>query len=64
MPALIRAQPAEQVGAALHDRFTALHESGQMTSPARSAGVIIELISGHATGQIADARNPSSPTAG
>jgi NAD(P)-dependent dehydrogenase (short-subunit alcohol dehydrogenase family) len=63
MPAWIRAQPAEQIGAALHDRFTALHESGQMTSPARPAGMIIELISGTTTGQIADARNPSSPAA-
>ena len=41
-----------------------MHESGEMASPAKPAGVIIELISGNTTGQIADARNPSSLAAG
>ena len=37
MPAWIRAQPPAQIGAALHDRFMVMHESGVMASPARPA---------------------------
>jgi NAD(P)-dependent dehydrogenase (short-subunit alcohol dehydrogenase family) len=55
MPAWIRAQPAEEIGAALHERFMTMHESGVMASPARPAAMIVELITGQATGQIGDA---------
>ena len=55
MPAWIRAQPPEQIGAALHERFVTMHESGVMTSPARPAAMLVELIVAEATGQIADA---------
>ena len=55
MPAWIRAQPPEQIGTALHQRFMTMHESGVMTSPARPAAMIVELITGDTTGQIADA---------
>jgi NAD(P)-dependent dehydrogenase (short-subunit alcohol dehydrogenase family) len=55
MPAWIRAQPPEQIGAALHDRFMAMRDSGLMAAPARPAGMIVNLVVGEATGQIADA---------
>lgn len=55
MPAWIRAQPPEQIGAALHERFMTMYESGVMTSPTWPAAMIVELIAGEATGQIADA---------
>jgi len=35
----------------------AMREAGQMTSPSKPAGMIIELISGDTAGQVADARN-------
>jgi NAD(P)-dependent dehydrogenase (short-subunit alcohol dehydrogenase family) len=59
MPAWIRAQPPAQIGAALHERFMAMRESGVMASPDRPAGTIVELISGEMTGQIADAGSTS-----
>ena len=55
MPAWIRAQPPEQIGAALHDRFMVMRDSGLMAAPARPAGMIVNLVVGEATGQIADA---------
>jgi 3-oxoacyl-[acyl-carrier protein] reductase len=57
MPAWIRAQPAAQIGAALHDRFMVMHESGVMAPPARPAGMIVNLLAGEATGHVADAGN-------
>jgi NAD(P)-dependent dehydrogenase (short-subunit alcohol dehydrogenase family) len=59
MPAWIRAQSPAQVGPALHERFMTMHESGVMASPRRPASMILELITGESTGQIADARNRS-----
>ena len=59
MPAWIRAQPAEEIGAALHERFMTMYESGAMTSPTRPAAMIVELIAGQATGQIGDAGRSS-----
>jgi NAD(P)-dependent dehydrogenase (short-subunit alcohol dehydrogenase family) len=57
MPAWIRAQPPAQIGAALHDRFMVMHESGVMAPPARAAGMIVNLLAGEATGHVADAGN-------
>ena len=57
MPAWIRAQPPAQIGAALHDRFMVMHESGVMAPPARPAGMIVNLLAGEATGHVADAGN-------
>ena len=57
MPAWIRAQPPEQIGAALHDRFMAMRDSGLMAAPARPAGMIVNLLAGEATGHVADAGN-------
>ena len=48
-----------QIGAALHERFMTMHESGVMASPSRPAGMILELITGELTGQIADAGSRS-----
>jgi len=55
MPAWIRAQPPAEIGEALHDRFMAMRDSGLMAPPARPAGMILNLLAGQATGQIADA---------
>jgi len=57
MPAWIRAQPPAQIGAALHDRFMAMRESGVMAPPARPAGMIVNLLADEATGPVADAGN-------
>jgi NAD(P)-dependent dehydrogenase (short-subunit alcohol dehydrogenase family) len=59
MPAWIRDQRPAQIGAALHERFMTMHESGVMASPSRPAGMILELIAGELTGQIADAGSRS-----
>ena len=53
--AWIRAQPPAQIGAALHDRFMVMRDSGLMAPPARPAGTIVNLLTGQATGQVADA---------
>ena len=55
MPAWIRAQPPAQIGAALHDRFITMRDSGLMAPPTRPAGMIVNLLAGQATGQVADA---------
>ena len=59
MPASIRDQRPAQIGSALHKRFMTMHESGVMASPAQPAGMILELITGELTGQIADAGSRS-----
>ena len=55
MPAWIRDQRPAQIGPALHERFMTMQASGMMASPSRPAGMILELITGELTGQIADA---------
>jgi len=55
MPAWIRAQPPAQIGAALHDRFITMRDSGLMAPPTRPASMIVNLLAGQATGQVADA---------
>ena len=59
MPAWIRAQPPAGIGEALHDRFMTMRDSGLMAPPARPAGMILNLLAGQATGQIADAGHPT-----
>ena len=54
MPAWIRAQPPEQIGAALHERFVTMHDSGVMTSAVQPATMIVTLIADEATGQVVD----------
>ena len=52
MQTWIRSQPREQIGDALIDRFTAMHEGGQLITPERSARSLLTRIDGDATGQI------------
>jgi 3-oxoacyl-[acyl-carrier protein] reductase len=59
MPAWIRDQRPAEIGSALHERFMTMQESGMMASPSGPAGMILELISGELTGQIADAGSRS-----
>ena len=54
MPAWIPAQPPEQIGAALHERFVTMHDSGVMTSAVQPATMIVTLIADEATGQVVD----------
>ena len=54
----IRGQPAEQIGAALHDRFAAMHAGGQLITPERSAGSVLDRIAGSQTGQIWSVDDP------
>jgi 3-oxoacyl-[acyl-carrier protein] reductase len=48
----IREQPGEQIGAALHDRFEAMHAEGRLITPERSTRSLLARISGPHTGQI------------
>jgi NAD(P)-dependent dehydrogenase (short-subunit alcohol dehydrogenase family) len=48
----IREQPAELVGAALHDRFAAMHTEGHLLTPERSARSLLARIVSPQTGQI------------
>ncbi len=48
----IREQPSEQIGAAVHDRFEAMHAEGRLITPERSARSLLARISGTHTGQI------------
>lgn len=54
MQTWIRSQPPEDIGAALHDQFTASHESGALITPKRSAAALLERLAGDETGQIWD----------
>ena len=48
----IRDQPAERIGAALHDRFAAMHAGGHLINPERSARSLLDRVVGPQTGQI------------
>jgi NAD(P)-dependent dehydrogenase (short-subunit alcohol dehydrogenase family) len=48
----IRAQPAEEIGAALHERFVAMHDGGTLISPAESARSLVDRLMGGETGQV------------
>ncbi|HWN33823.1 MAG TPA: SDR family oxidoreductase [Pseudonocardia sp.] len=58
MQAWIRGQPAEEVGAVLHDYFTGLHEQGALITPEASARSLVARLGGDATGQIWDVHDP------
>ena len=58
MQAYIREQPPEQIGAALHDRFTAMHSSGSLITPRASATSLIGRVAGPKSGQIWDVIDP------
>jgi NAD(P)-dependent dehydrogenase (short-subunit alcohol dehydrogenase family) len=55
----IREQPAEQIGAALHDRFAAMHADGRLITAERSAGSLLDRIAGAGSGQIWSVEDPT-----
>lgn len=48
----IRDQPRDQIGAALHDRFEAMHADGVLITAEDSARLLLERIAGDASGEI------------
>lgn len=48
----IRDQPRDQIGAALHDRFEAMHADGVLITAEDSARSLLERIAGDASGEI------------
>jgi 3-oxoacyl-[acyl-carrier protein] reductase len=52
-------QPAEQIGAALRDRFAAMRAEGRLITPERSARSLLDRIAGAETGQIWSVEEPS-----
>jgi len=54
MQAYISDQPREQIGAPLHDRFTAMLRSGTLITPRASADSMIARLAGQASGEIWD----------
>ena len=58
MQAWIREQPIDRVGAALHDWFMQMQESGMLVEPDEPARMIAELVVSQANGEVVDARQP------
>ncbi len=56
MQAWIREQPIDRVGAALHDWFIQMQESGMLVEPDEPARMIAELVVSQANGEVVDAR--------
>ncbi len=56
MQAWIREQPIDRVGAALHDWFIQMQESGMLVEPDEPARMIAELVVSQANGDVVDAR--------
>lgn len=54
----IRNQDPDRIGAALHDRFAAMHDEGNLITPERSARSLLDRISGPQTGQIWSVNDP------
>jgi NAD(P)-dependent dehydrogenase (short-subunit alcohol dehydrogenase family) len=48
----IRDQPRERIGAALHDRFEAMHADGHLITAEQSARSLLDRIAGQQSGQI------------
>ena len=48
------ASRTRQIGAALHERFIAKHESGSLTTPEQSASALLEYLRTGGSGQIWD----------
>jgi hypothetical protein len=57
----VRDQPPEQIGTALHDRFTATHTQGNLITPHKSAAALLSHLSTEDTGQIWDVNDNSQP---
>jgi 3-oxoacyl-[acyl-carrier protein] reductase len=58
MQAWIREQPIDRVGAALHDWFMQMQESGMLVEPEEPARMIAQLVVSQANGEVVDARQP------
>jgi 3-oxoacyl-[acyl-carrier protein] reductase len=54
----IRAQPADRIGAALHDRFAAMHADGNLITAEQSARSLLDRIGGPQTGQVWSVNDP------
>jgi 3-oxoacyl-[acyl-carrier protein] reductase len=54
----IREQDPERIGAALHDRFAAMHDDGNLITPERSARALLDRIPGSQNGQIWSVNDP------
>jgi NAD(P)-dependent dehydrogenase (short-subunit alcohol dehydrogenase family) len=52
MQGWIREQDPEVIGAELHQRFIAMHESGTLLSPERSASALLEHLCNGGSGEI------------
>ncbi len=59
MQAWIRGQDPGQIGAELHERFTASYEQGTLISPQLSARSLLVRLAGDAAGQIWNAADPA-----
>jgi NAD(P)-dependent dehydrogenase (short-subunit alcohol dehydrogenase family) len=57
----IRDQPPEQIGTALHERFSANHAHGNLITPHKSAAALLSHLSTDDTGQIWDVNDNSQP---
>jgi NAD(P)-dependent dehydrogenase (short-subunit alcohol dehydrogenase family) len=59
MQGWIRSQPAEEIGAALHERFTESYERGALLTPEQSAQSLLERLAGDQTGLVWSVNDPS-----
>jgi NAD(P)-dependent dehydrogenase (short-subunit alcohol dehydrogenase family) len=59
MQGWIRSQPAEVIGAALHERFIDSYNRGTLLTPEQSAESLLTRLTGDATGQIWNAGDPT-----
>jgi hypothetical protein len=50
----IRDQHPDQIGAALHQRFVTMHQTGTLLTPERSASALLEHLRGDRNGEIWD----------
>jgi 3-oxoacyl-[acyl-carrier protein] reductase len=58
MQSWIRSQPAEEIGAALHSRFTESYVHGMLLTPEQSAQSMLARLTSDANGQIWNADDP------
>ena len=59
MQGWIRSQPAEEIGAALHERFTESYQRGALLTPEQSAQSLLERLAGDETGLVWSVNDPS-----
>jgi NAD(P)-dependent dehydrogenase (short-subunit alcohol dehydrogenase family) len=59
MQGWIRSQPADEIGAALHERFIESYERGSLLTPDQSARSLLVRMTGDATGQVWNVDDPT-----